>query len=175
MHTPWLLFTCGYPFSGKSTLAKAVADTFDLALVAVDDQLERGPSSVPPVSGQELDWLRAYRTALEATAAALGSGKSVIFDSVGHTRKNRQRLRRLAERVPARPLLIWLDLSPAEARARLQRNDSAPVRQQVPIESFERIVDEFEAPTPDEPLVRYRPEIDMRAWIETTLRPALNR
>lgn len=165
---PWLLITSGLPFSGKSTLALVAADVLDMLRVSVDDQhaldaLAGGQSS-------DADWLAAYASALRQTEKALGSGTSVLFDSVGHTRKNRHRLRRLAARHGARFGIIHLAVSRNEALARLTANQVVPSRPDVPLSSFERIASEFELPGQDEPVIMFEPRQDVRTWVDTVLR-----
>jgi predicted kinase len=171
MPTPWLLITCGYPFSGKSTLARTIAELLDLELVSVDDQ-HHGPVSE---SLTDRDWLLAYKAAIDLAREALGTGRSVVFDSVGHTRRNRYRLSRLAKRTGAQSLVVLLDVTVDEARDRLKRNQESRVRAQVPLASFEQVVREFERPGPHEVQVIFHPASDPRRWVDTILRSAINR
>jgi len=166
----WLLITCGLPFSGKSTLSGAAAAMLGLHRISVDDQHESWGVGTGFAEVDDKDWLAAYSAALRAAEGALADGQSVIFDSVGHTRKNRYRLKRLADRSNARFAVIQIDLDRAQALARLLANQTAPIRPNVPIPSFERIADEFEAPGLDEQVIAYNPGNDLRTWVETELR-----
>ena len=74
----WLLFTCGYPFSGKSTLSRAIGG-YSFDVVSVDNQFDR------PGIGT---WRDAYLAAHIAVDRLTGA-RSVVFDSVGHAWKNR--------------------------------------------------------------------------------------
>jgi predicted kinase len=103
----------------------------------------------------------------------LKEGRSVVFDSVGFRRKDRDRARRVAVKWGARSPVIWLDVSADEARQRLDRNAASPTRPLVPVESFERIVAEFEPPDDDEQTVVYRPDVEPGTWVEQVLRPAI--
>ena len=171
---PWLLITCGYPFSGKSTLAHEVAEGLDMALVAVDEQqaLEIDLTSGNP---SDRDWLRAYRAAYAQIEWQRAAGRSVVFDSVGFRRRDRDRARRFAARSGARSAVIWLDVSPEQARQRREQNLASPTRPQVPVKSFERIVAEFEPPDDDELTAKYQAGINPAVWVEQVLRPFLVR
>jgi predicted kinase len=162
----WLLFTCGYPFSGKSTLSAAIRDTFGFDLVSVDEQF-----TDPRVAS----WRDAYIAAYRALDEALSAGRSVVFDSVGHTRKHRNRLRRKARNARADSVVIWLCTSVAEAERRRQVNAQTPVRAHVPDDGFHEIVGQFEPLGPDESHLIYRPTETIVTWIERELRPMVER
>ena len=165
---------CGYPFSGKSTLAQRISESLGMALIAVDDlHVKHGPADeARPVGDQE--WLRAYRAAYRDTERHLSEGGSVIFDSVGYTRKDRDRLRRIARRHDANALIVWLDVSANDARRRLDHNRVQRERANVPVANFLQIVCRFETPTGDEATVIYRSNDDPGEWINNALRLAMN-
>ena len=162
----WLLFTCGYPFSGKSTLSAAIGERFGFEVVSVDEQF--GSDSVET-------WLDAYQAAYRAIDDAFDSGNSVVFDSVGHTRKHRDRLRRKARQFGARSIAIWLCVSDSEADQRRQANALDPIRAHVPDEGFDEVVGKFEPLHPDESHLIYRPTETIAIWIERELRPVVER
>jgi predicted kinase len=147
----------------------------DLTRVSVDDFVPNLGKAVATDLVGEKAWLSAYVDAMNVTEQLLGGRRSVIFDSVGHTRKNRYRLRRLAEGHDAEFGIVWLRTSRTEALARLTSNEAAPVRPSVPVESFLTIADQFEAPQSDEPFVTYDPTFDLSTWIETDLRAFISR
>jgi predicted kinase len=162
----WLLYTCGFPFSGKSTLSAAIGERFDVDVISVDAQF----GSV----GVEA-WLDAYLAAYRAIDVGLGAGRTVVFDSVGHTRKHRDRLRRKAGRFGAESMAIWLCISVTEADQRRRWNAIAPVRAHVPDEGFDEIVGRFEPLHPNEAHLIYRPTETIATWIERELRPIVER
>jgi predicted kinase len=165
---------CGYPFSGKSTLAQCISESLGMALVAVDDlHVKHGlADEAEPVGDRE--WLRAYRAAYRDTKRHLSEGGSVIFDSVGYTQRDRDRLRRIARRHDANTLVVWLEVSATDARRRLERNRVQRERANVPVANFLQIVSRFEAPTGDEATVIYRSNDDPGEWINNALRLAMN-
>ena len=162
----WLLFTCGYPFSGKSTLSAAVGETLGFHFVSVDAQF--GTDGVET-------WLDAYLAAHLTLDEFLRARRSVMFDSVGHTWKHRDRLRRKADRFGAAPMAIWLCTSAAEADQRRSANVLNPVRAHVPDGGFNEIVGTFEPLGPNEAHLIYRPTEDIATWIERELRPVVAR
>ena len=121
------------------------------------------------------DWVMAYRSGYQDTERFLADGRTVVFDSIGFRRKDRDRLGRMAERNGADSLVIWLDVPAAVARQRLERNRLNSIRPNVPLENFERIVRQFEPPEPDERWVAYDPGESVEHWMERVLRPAMQR
>jgi predicted kinase len=171
--TPWLVITCGLPFSGKTTLSREVAARTGLVRVSVDDlvpNLGRDGAGMTPSS----TWRDAYLQAIRQTEEHLGRGESVVFDSVGHTRKNRYRLARVAKRADARSLIVRLAVGRSEALARLESNRATPTRPYVPIDGFNEIADAFEEPAETECVLTYSPNQSLATWIDETLVPHLN-
>ena len=144
-----------------------------MTLVAVDDQHGAIGYDIAAGAIGDSEWLNAYRAAYRLIDRELGEARSVIFDSVGFRRRDRDRVSRIARARKADALVVWLDVSADEARQRLQHNAAKPTRPQVPVESFERIVTEFEPPDDDEQTVIYRPAIEPATWVEQVLRPAI--
>lgn len=152
--TTWLIYTCGYPFSGKSTLSRAIATETGFALVEVDAHM---------VSTDR--WLDAYVAAYAEMRAHLAAGQSVILDSVAHTRKNRARLQRIAAEYDATPVCIWLKVPIDEANRRRLANQANPTRAHVPDEGFEWITRDFEPPLEVDHLT-YRTDLPPFEWID---------
>jgi predicted kinase len=158
----WLIYTCGYPFSGKSTLARAIAETTDFALVEVDAHMTSADR-----------WLDAYVAAYAEVRTHLGKCRSVVLDSVAHTRKNRARLHRIAAEFDATPVCVWLDVPIEEADRRRQVNATNPTRAHVPDEGFAWITSGFEPPT-DVDHLTCRPATEPHLWISQNLLPLVN-
>ena len=146
-----------------------------MTLVAVDDLHARHGLNVETDVVHNHDWVMAYRSGYQDTERLLAEGRSVVFDSIGFRRKDRDRLCRMAERRQAEPLVAWLDVPAGVARQRLERNRLDPVRPNVPPENFARIVRQFEPPEPDERWVAYDPSEAIEHWLERVLRPAMQR
>jgi predicted kinase len=161
-----LIYTCGYPFSGKSTLAKAIANETGFSIVAVDDMSTGNTGS---------SWIRAYLSAYAAMFRCFERGESVVFDSVAHTRKNRDRLAKHAGTYDANLIGILLDIDPGVANRRRLDNLNRAIRPDVPHDDFKKIVDTFELPDPNERMLKYSPRVSPARWVEQTLFPALIR
>src|SRR5690242_17359837 len=93
---PRLYILCGFPFSGKTTLARELLSRLGLAYVSIDAiNTERGVGlegkSISPQA-----WDVTYRLAYDRLADALSVGQSVLFDHVNFTRGQRDELRTIA-------------------------------------------------------------------------------
>lgn len=150
-------------------MSRALSERFGLVHVEVDKHaVGKGDDPLDPGPG---DWLPAYRTAMSEIRACLGEGRSVVFDAVGHKRKHRDRMRRLAASVGAELTIVHMDVEVEEARRRLLGNRERPVRPNVPDDGFAEIVSAMEPPEPDEAAVVYRPSEPLIVWIERVMTP----
>jgi len=141
-----LLVTCGLPFSGKSTLSRALAAELRVAHVEVDALHARSGlrSGVGPI--ERADWIAAYQRGYAELEAILRAGRPAVFDAVSYRRLQRNRVRRVAERLGAPATLVLLDVSADEARARMERNRFTRERVDVPIESFREVAEGMQWP-----------------------------
>lgn len=151
-----LVAMCGIPFAGKTTLAREVATAWGLSLVSVDEIVAEMNIDLGRDAGNQAGWARAMAVGLERTHQELVAGTSVVYDSANHTRRNRDRCRRVAGRAGATFRCIWVDVPVGVARERLLANRAQPRRTDVPDASFREIVDAFEAPVNEPDVVRYQ-------------------
>ena len=160
--TPRLLATVGLPFSGKSTLARALADALGADLIELDAML--GDTVEQPDDGRA--WIERYRLAHARIRAALDRGAFVVFDAVNHRRHQRDRLRRIASAAGTGVRFIWLDIPADVALARLGRNRILPERQDVPDHGFAEIAGAFEPPDGEPDVVTYDGAMPMVRWVD---------
>jgi len=162
-----LFVLCGLPFSGKSTLARAIATRFGPTHLELDAIVaERGPiGDGLPVPRES--WIAAYREAYRRMDALLAQGHSVVFDATGHRRVHRDLARRHAARFGTTTVVVALDVQEAVARARRDRNRIAPIRYDVPDAEFDLVAAEIQPPGDEEHVVRYSSAMDLDAWLQT--------
>ena len=158
---------CGLAFSGKTTLARAIAQRFSLAYVSLDEinaerGLRPGGEGLP---GEE--WERSHAVAEGRLAAAFTSGQGAVLDDTGCFRWLRDRYRELACGHGVPTMVVFVDVSLEAIRARIALNAREVKRTGITGEVFRRHVAEFEAPQPDEQFVRFTPPDEIEHWITT--------
>jgi predicted kinase len=169
MAKPALYIMCGLPFSGKTTLARALANR--CGSVHLDlDAMARGKNLFPEEGINAEQWGQVFREVHRQIAALLTSGRSVIFDAVNQDRVGRDRLRTIAQRSGSSVHVIYVDLSIAEIERRRQANDAAYHRPPVRDKDFVELAAEFEIPTMEENLFVYDGIQSASEWIEHHIR-----
>jgi predicted kinase len=151
---PLLVAMCGIPFAGKSTIARELSDRCGMALVSVDAIVIDLALDLGADAGNQRAWARAMAEGFARSRELLAKGESVVYDNANHTRRNRDRCRRVAEQAGARFRLAWIDTPVATARQRLLDNRGSPLRRDVPDASFDEIVARFEPPLDEPDVIR---------------------
>src|SRR5712692_962169 len=165
---PCLYILCGLPFTGKTTLARAFERQLGIALVELDDiNRVRGVGLHGEAISPE-EWDGTYAEAYRQLDTFLAAGQSVLFDAASFTKAQRDFLRTLAGKRWASSLVIYLDVSEAEARQRWLQNRATGARYDVRDEDFAQVVNFFEPPAPEEHAVYYRPSQPADEWIQQT-------
>lgn len=160
--SPRLLATIGLPFSGKSTLARAVEQALSAELVELDAM--SGDVVADPDDASA--WIERYHLAHERIRSTLIRGEFVVFDAVNHRAHQRDRLRRIAAAAGTSTRFVWLDVPAEVALARLRRNRLFPSRQGVPERGFSEIEDAFEPPDGEPDVLVYDGLIPVARWVE---------
>ena len=159
---PTLYILCGLPFSGKSTLAQAIAETTAADVVSLDDiNAERGLFGGDGIPVEE--WERTHGIAVQRTGALLARGTSVVLDDTTSRRFLRDRYREVARRAGANAVLVHLDIPLDEIRHRREHSREAGDRRGLVDRVFDETATTFEAPGSDEERLVYRGE-EVAAW-----------
>ena len=155
---PCVLIIGGLMGTGKSTLARQLAATFEMELLSTD-QIRRtmlGASELPAGYG-EANYRpdmrsRVYDALLGQASEILNTGRSVILDGTFLTCRLRDRAYDLAYRHCAVPLHVQCTCAPQIAYARLQaRAESGQGESEARTELYDLQARELEPPWADEP------------------------
>lgn len=164
-----LYIMCGLPFSGKTTLARALAD--QCACVYLDlDAIAREKSLFPEEGINDEQWGSVFREVHQQVAALLTSGKSVVFDAVNYDRIGRDRLRTIAQENDSSVHVIYINLSMQELEQRRQANQANHQRPSVRDKDFVELTTEFEIPIIEENLIVYGGTKSIPKWIKKHIR-----
>jgi predicted kinase len=159
---------CGLPFSGKTTVATALARWLGIKRVAIDDINDELDVWDDETGLLPEEWTKTYDEAYRRLGLVLCQGKSALDDSTNFTKHLRDHLRALAESYNARTMVIYVDIPVSEVRLRWQKNRQTRVRADVRDSDFAYVVEQFEPPTEDENVLRYDGSISLEKWISLT-------
>lgn len=153
MTTGTLAVFCGKMASGKSTLARQIAQERAWILMSEDVLLASlYPGEITDVPGYVRYSSRLKSAMRPLLLDLLRKGTSVVLDFPANTRQQRQWIRELAMDADAPHEFHFLDCSDAICKARLQtRAVAEPERQATDTEAmFDAITRYFEPPSTDE-------------------------
>lgn len=165
---PRLFTLCGLAFSGKTTLARAIARLAGAEYVGLDEINEerglRGGEGIPVE-----EWERTSGIAVERIGMILDAGRDVVLDDTLCFRWLRERYAAVADLHAAQFVLVYVSTPLSEIHRAMARNDAAPERNPIRPEVFEAHALSFEHPTPEERPVVYDRTVLMEEWIASRL------
>jgi len=150
-----LFVLCGFPYSGKTTAAKRLAEITGATHIAIDDFFyEHGydwdSNKLPNKEG----WNQIFADSFTVTKDALSENKNVLYDSTNQTRESRDKLRNIAKAVDAETVVIFFDVPQEMVWERWENNKKNRERSVVSKELVQMTLDAFETPTEDESVYR---------------------
>ena len=156
-----LYLLCGKMASGKSMLAKELANSHQAILMSEDQLLaDLYPNQVQDVASYVRCSTQLKRALEPHIGNLLCRGVSVVLDFPANTVRQRMWMRGLITKTAAPHELHYLIVSDAVCKSRLaKRAAEQPERRATDtVEMFDSITAHFQAPTPDEgfELIRHR-------------------
>lgn len=159
---PTLYILCGLPFSGKSTLARDIAQATAGVLVSYDALwVEKQGETGRSFSFDELCTLAEDRL-----AQALAHGSSAVYDTLNNSRGWRDRLRQIAASQGASSVIVYLNTPLAVIEQRRKANDLTGERHSVLANTVWEEALKFEIPEPSEAAIEFTPGTDIPSWLE---------
>jgi predicted kinase len=159
-----LYLMCGLSFSGKTTLARKIAERLRCAYISLDDiNAERGLWGGDGIPVQE--WERTHALARGRLATWTTTGKDAVVDDVNNLRWLRDRWRAAASASFYRTVVIYLDIPRTELIERRRTNQVTAERKGITDAVWAKHLSEFEPPDADEHALRYGSAEDAASWV----------
>jgi predicted kinase len=159
-----LYIMCGLAFSGKSTLARKIAERTGSKLIAFDKLwVEKDKENTVP-KGDE-GWKFIRKVGQDKVANALQEGNSIVYDDNNVRFEHREELREVARRFNAKPLVVYLNTPIAVIREREATNRVTGERHEVEPENFQTALEQLEPPTQDEAVLVFTPNMDIEGFL----------
>ena len=162
-----LYIMCGYPFSGKSSIAQLLVNKLGAVRVALDDiNTERGIGVDVNLPITENEWLESYTICNNRMLDNLKAGKSVIADTVAYKRATRQALRALAKEANTNSTILYVDTPVEVVRKRWEQNRLHKTRLDVSDENFSEVIKNFEIPIEVEKAIKITQNINQKKILQ---------
>jgi predicted kinase len=166
---PCLYMMCGLAFSGKTTLAKAIAKATGSVIVSFDDIYIK---EVPNFAGVDKveTWRITRRIGEDEIARLLSSGKSVVYDNTNARKEHRDFIRGIADKSKAKTMTIFVNTPIDLIRERQRKNKFSKERVDVNAEDFNEVLQQLEPPVGEENMFEFIPETNLEEFLDT-IRP----
>lgn len=156
---------CGLPFSGKSTIAKAIVEHVGCTYISLDDinnerGLGFGGDGIPPD-----EWEKTHHIAINLLPGLLKTS-DVILDDTCCFRWIRDRYRECAHRVKASTCVIYLNVEHDTVTFRMKENEATHLRHGIKDEIFESIENSFESPDEGENIICFNESDNITDWLD---------
>jgi predicted kinase len=162
--TRLLVALCGLAFSGKSTIARQIAEALAADLISYDAiNAERGFDGGTVIADGE--WEKTSLAAASRARAALAAGRGVVIDDTFSHRFLRERFRSLSAAANVPFVLVFADTPLAVIEARIADNARTRRRGHIAPEVFVHHRDRFQFPGDDEAPVRVANPADLDRWL----------
>ena len=160
---------CGISFSGKSTLAAAIARKHQYLLVSLDEiNQERGIGFGGDGIAVE-EWERTHKIAAGKLEEYMRTGRSIILDDTNCFRWLRDRVRSVAAGNGYRTVIIYLDIPLQTLQERMLKNKTTHERRGIKEPIFTELASRFEVPGSDEEVLVFAPGDTVEDWISSHL------
>lgn len=166
MEKPIQYILVGLPFSGKTTLSRAISETLGIPRVNLDEiKFEMGFEGVSDNAVTHEQWTKIFNETDRRVVEYLKSGKSVLHETSWTKKWKRDRARKLATDLGLDSKVLFVNVPEKVARERWLKNRTEQQRFDIPEDIFEEAAKDFEIPTEDENLLIYDQSVSVEEWI----------
>jgi len=144
---PILYILCGLPFSGKTTLAKAIAGHTSARYVGFDELWAELNEILDPGMDKADEWEFIRRVAAKRIKKSLKKQISVVYDELNVRYEHRETLRDIARECGAYPIVVLCNTPSSLIAEREESNRNSQERHDVENKNFETAVAQFQKTT----------------------------
>lgn len=164
---PKLYIMSGVGFSGKSTLAKKIAEYTGATLVSQDGLFFEKEKEWNIDQDSDEQWRMLLDMCLERIRQLLSEGTSVVFDNTNTRHQHREEVRQVALAIGAEPVVVFLDTPIEVQKERQERNRITKERHDVKQEYLDQAIAELEIPGEDESVRVFKPDTNLEEFLKT--------
>lgn len=162
---PILYIMVGVGFSGKSTLAKKIAEHLEIPIVSQDGLFFEKEKELNIDQDNDEQWRMLLDMCKQRIKEFMLSGKSVVFDNVNLRRSHRDELRKIADEAGGKAVVIYLDTSEEMLNKRQSNNKATGERHDVKQEYLDDAKAQLEIPGSNEDTYIFTPETDLNIFL----------
>jgi len=159
-----LYIMCGLAFSGKSTLARQIAERTGSKLIAFDKLWVEKDKENPVPKGED-GWKFIRKVGKDEVVNTLQEGSSVVYDDNNVRFEHREELREIARKFNAKSVVIYLNTPIKIIRERETTNRLTGERHEVEPENFQTVLEQLETPRADENMLEFTPNMDVEKFL----------
>lgn len=157
----------GYPFAGKTFIAKELEKRLKFTRLSIDEiKFEMGYEGVSDDDISASEWEKIFNELDKRIIVHLKAGKTIINEYAWLTQEWRNRARRLASEQRIESKVIFVDTPESVVRARWEKNRNTKERFDVPDTVFEEAIKIFERPTEEENVIVFAHNENLEKWIK---------
>lgn len=170
MKKPIQYLLVGFPYSGKTTLAKGLEKKLGFARINIDElKWKRGFKEVGDDEVPDKVWEEIFKEADELIIRYLKEGKNLANEYAWITKAWRERARKVAKMAGFETKVIYLDIPKEEIIKRWSENQESKRRFHWPEDEFRSYINDFEKLTEDEDFIVYDQSKPIELWIDKDL------
>lgn len=159
---------CGLAFSGKSTLARRIADVVGAPIVSLDAINRRRGLDGGKVGGMtDAQWEKTSQLAVEELIGLMQGSRPVVLDDTLSRRFLRDRYRLAAAGQGYDVVLVYVDTPLAIIEGRRRVNEGTQGRAGIEDAVFAHHRERFEAPAGDEAHIHLSDSAEAERWLQS--------
>lgn len=171
MKKPVQFLLVGFPYSGKTTLAKELENRLGFARINIDDlKFAKGYTEVGDDDVPDEVWDQIFKETDGLIVKYLTEGRNLANEYAWITREWRDKARKVAKDHGFDTKVILIDIPVEEIKMRWQKNKETKERFHWPEQEFQGYLKDFERPGLDEDVLIYDQTIPIEDWIKENLK-----